>query len=498
MNALNQLIAASGERFYENARRGWIERPGEARQRQQEELTLKGLGQQQDLRGLQIEGQRLENANAPGRERDLEQSRSLRDLQIQQTQGQLEDYGANRGLRDAQRKALEDQVSPEYRTQDRDLNNREIESAIRNDKVVMAKLEAETAEIKSKQALKEQEVNDDRAIGIVESLLNQHKGNPAALQEAFANSIQSITDLTGPSVDEMVENLLNGDPNELAGSLSNLVDAFPVSVKLRREIYVAQQKEAAKATRPSSMVTKDIDGVQHRLDPSGQHWIPMLTADGEPATTGAQKRADMDAGHAEKREDRYNNQLDLRVKAEKRKGVKQSITEINTLRDDGKAVIAAVKPMFEAAEEAQVLMEGEMTPPKAKILQRVIASINKSGTKAQSEIESWLPGQSGNLLERLEGKIAGFVEGTFSEAEVNALRRDVKLLQENYINPALKRNLSHIVVNATRRGVPLNEVIPQYILDKIEPKHYSDEDLEFTAKQHGMTVDEVKTRLEDK
>jgi len=58
MTALNQLIAASGQKLYENVRKGWTERPEEARQRGLEELKLSGMGQEQELRGLQIESER--------------------------------------------------------------------------------------------------------------------------------------------------------------------------------------------------------------------------------------------------------------------------------------------------------------------------------------------------------------------------------------------------------------------------------------------------------
>ena len=215
--ALNDLIANSGERFYENARKGFYETPEEQQASRLNELKISGAEQQQTLRNLQIQG----------------------------AQNTLSEYDANSELRDLERTNKLITNSPEYIAQ----------QAIKAEEERIANLESvRAATAKDRQALKDAKTgaldkerlnNQTRYTDLITQAATQTDDESAII--SIKQNKDSLIKYGDDNQDQIIEAILGAPKEEQAQLLKVLRDGLPALVEHRQEL----EKEAAKAAAKS-------------------------------------------------------------------------------------------------------------------------------------------------------------------------------------------------------------------------------------------------------
>ena len=220
--ALNDLIAASGQKLYENMRKGFIERPEEARQRGLEEMRLQGMGQEQELRGLQIESERagLEEQAAGAPIRKLRRAEETRKLQSEYLAAQEKAAAETAGL-------------------ERDKLRTEL-----------ARKRQEIAQAATKEEREIETANAKEYGNIVLGAVSQPTTEDAVAY--IAANKQSLLDAGGPEEDATIEAILAAPPEEQAQLISILRNSQPDIIEHVQEL----EKEAAKAAgKPKGKAT---------------------------------------------------------------------------------------------------------------------------------------------------------------------------------------------------------------------------------------------------
>ena len=214
MTQLNQLIAASGQKLYENVRKGYLERPEEARARGLEELKLSGMGQEQELRGLQIESERAraEEHAAEAPTRELELAERARQVYPERTAQKIE----------GEKLALEQvQLSMDntQKAMDRAITNQE-RKIIAEDKVIYNNL----------------------TLGAI------NQKDTAASVEHIRKNKQAFLDAGTDEEDAGIEELLSAAPEQQAAILESMEAANDIIIAENMKLQQAIAKAAAKAT----------------------------------------------------------------------------------------------------------------------------------------------------------------------------------------------------------------------------------------------------------
>jgi len=271
MPNLNQLIASSGERFYENARKGFIERPEEARKRRLEEATLTGMGQQQSLRDLQIQSEQNKAA-------EYLAEKDVRDKTLQAKENEAESLLASqekasqwtaqqadpawRGATDTERAeiARSSGFESEYQAQQAQV------ATIMKDQATVEKLKAETSKFNSETELEEQARKDDEAMGLVSIMLGKYGNDPAALSKALNEQLGGLKDLASDAGDDEFDRLSKMKGAQLVNALSEVEKMFPAYQDAARKVWESSAKAKAKGKGKLSPKLLTADEVETKME----------------------------------------------------------------------------------------------------------------------------------------------------------------------------------------------------------------------------------------
>lgn len=215
---LNELIAQSGAQFYENMRTGFLERPGEARQRKLEELTI------------------------TGRERGLEKA----ELDIEKTRGELSEWEAGASTRELKRQEEARQVSPEFIEQKKRQEAAVVEQLeISNKNTIAAMDRAETTQERTILAENKVEYNT-----LALEAINQ--ADTAAGIEYIRKNKKAFLDAGTEDEDAQIEELLNASPEQQEAIMSSMKAGNRILIKQNLDLQKTIAKEAAKPAKPGT------------------------------------------------------------------------------------------------------------------------------------------------------------------------------------------------------------------------------------------------------
>lgn len=208
MSGLNELIAASGERFYENARKGWIERPEEARQRSLQELQM-------------------------------EQAR----LGVMRGSAELDEYQQGADLRNLQRQEETRKAQPEYIAgqEQAAAEKRKLEMDALEQALVKSRQEVSTAKSADERLAKADKATEYS--NIVLGAVSQ-TSTYAAVQYIAANK-QALLDAGSPEEDDTIKAILSASREEQARLIDMLKRGQPSIQKHLQELELVKAREKA-------------------------------------------------------------------------------------------------------------------------------------------------------------------------------------------------------------------------------------------------------------
>lgn len=219
-------------------------------------------------------------------------------------------------------------------------------------------------------------------------------------------------------------------------------------------------KIISRKTGGSATIKEDENGQYFRIQ-NGQFAGYVTDDEGNPITSGAHARTERRQTAIQARSDRKEARLER----------KHADKILGEYADDYRTDTQHLKDMDEEIQAALTILdkpEDEFSSYDAKQVQRMLSAVKKAGTRAKTEIDAWQPGEIGNIVERIEGKLAGFFKGKYSREEINQAVNSLRYLQYNYIDPSYEGYNEFYRKKAERRDLPADEVIRPRHLGRAE------------------------------
>lgn len=184
---------------------------------------------------------------------------------------------------------------------------------------------------------------------------------------------------------------------------------------------------------------------------SDNEFLGVLTGpSGKPIKTGAMARAEATQGRFTDREEGVQAR---HVDKEKRLGRGQNASLLDQETTLYEKKTEKLREMENSATKALALIDKkDFTATDAKVLQRILANFEGTNVRALADLEAWK--NYGNIAQRIEGWISGFISGTPTEEQREMARDTFEYMLTNVIEPGYAEINAETGERAKYKDVP--------------------------------------------
>jgi len=214
-------------------------------------------------------------------------------------------------------------------------------------------------------------------------------------------------------------------------------------------------------TKSGSSVTTQINsetGYVHRFE-NGKD-LGALQVKGKPMISQAWAKENRITDNQKVLKDQRDFRNKIREKSLKLRSEKFVFEKTGKFYDQYKNSVKTVTDMDSGIQRVISILEKDaFTPGDTPILKRALASISKTNTKAQSEIEAWEAGEVGDLIGRMSSSISKWATGVPSKEERRLQLEAAKSLRHEFVDPTFEKYQNYFSLKAARFDVNPDDVV---------------------------------------